>query len=206
MMSELILVSIIWIFTMIYMCSCLTWCWCSFTAQVMGGSLGCRRRPLAEPLSEPDPDSSSESEVASPDPTPVPSNTVIPESLVVPQLGFATVPGGVVPELVFRIGDCTGRFLEPFDVDWDRTELRVYTVWRINRADNPTEWAGVHWGRELAAYSVLLTLNQNEFTGLRWKRVKNIEAGRRTYRAEANQHNVPLQPIRVYGWHWNREN
>lgn len=173
----------------------------------MGGSFGCRRRPISEPFSEPDPESSaSEPETASQDPTPAQSNTDIPDSLVVPQLGFATVPGGVIPELVFRIGDCTGRFWEPVNVYWDRTELRVYTVWRINRADNPTEWAGVHWGRELAAYSVLVTLNQNEFTGLRWKRVKSIEAGRRAYRAEANQHNVPLQPIRVYGWHWNREN
>ena len=167
----------------------------------MGGSLGCRRRPLSEPFSEPDPDpSDSEPETASEDPHPVPSNPAVPESLVVPQLGSAVVASGVIPELVFRIGDYTGRFWEPLDVDWDRTEIRVYTVWRINRASNPTEWAGVHWGRDIAAYSVLVTLNRNEFVGLRWKRVKSIEAGRRAYRAEANQHNVPLQPIRVYGW------
>ena len=173
----------------------------------MGGSLGCRRRPISEPQSEPDPESShSESDPASNDPSPVQSDQPAPATAVVPQLGSAVVPISVVPELVFRIGDCTGRIWEPLNVDWDRTEIRVYTVWRINRADNPTEWAGVHWGIELCAYSVLVTLNRNEFSGLRWKRVKHIEAGRRIFREEAVQHNVPIHPIRVYGWHWNQGN
>lgn len=168
----------------------------------MGGSLGCRRRPVCEPLSEPDPD--SHSEPASNDPSPVSAVQSDSGALVVPQLGNSVVSSGVLPQLVFHIGECTGRLGEPLNINWDQTDIRVYTVWRINRANNPIEWTGIHWGKELAAYSVLLTLNRGEFTGLRWRRVKNIDAGRRAYRAEAVQHNVPLHPIRVYGWHWSR--
>ena len=169
--------------------------------------MGCRRRSSLEPLSEPEPESSdSDSEPAVDDPPPVAADPEPVQTLVVPQLGFSTVASGVIPELVFRIGNHIGRFGEPINVNWQETDIRVYTVWRINRAANPVEWAGVHWGRDLCAYSVLVTLNRNEFTGLRWKRVRHIEAGRRTFREEAVQHNVPLQPIRVYGWHWNLEN
>ncbi len=173
----------------------------------MGGALRCPRRALPEPLCEPDPDSASdEPEVATEDLGLVERAPPDAGPLAIPQLGLAVVAQGVIPELVFRIGDCIGRLGEPLNIDWEHTDIRVYTVWRISRADNPTEWAGVHWGKELCAYSVLVTLNHNEFTGLRWKRVKHIEAGVRAYRTEAVQHNVPLRPIRVYGWHWRQGN
>ena len=50
-------------------------------------------------------------------------------------------------------------------------DLRFYVVWKIPGCDTPTRFSGLHIGLGSRAYSQILTLNNNTFIGLPFKRV-----------------------------------
>lgn len=50
--------------------------------------------------------------------------------------------------------------------------------------------AGLHLGLDIRAYGAILEANQGEFTGLRFRRVQDLVAGRRALLREAAVHRI----------------
>ncbi len=186
----------------IYMCSCLTSGGGSFTAQ-MGGSFGCRRRVNSEPFEEPEP---AESSVDSPVSTPPQSATGLVEVPAAAEGSPRGTPAHEDPAENFRVGNQIGSLESPQGINWSISGHRVYCVWVIPFSPEPRRWAGIHWGRETDAYSALITLNNNSFSGLRWQRCDSFEIAVRTFFREGERHQVDTHlPLRVYRWQLNRE-
>ena len=191
-----------YIYIYIYVCSCLTSCGGSFTAQ-MGGSFGCRRRVISEPLEEPEPSESSSFD--SPASTSPRGATDSVEDTVVPVPEPAATPTDVETLGNFRVGNQIGSLEHPLGINWSIPGHRVYCVWVIPFLPEPRRWAGVHWGRETDAYSALIQLNNYSFSGLRWQRCDSFDIAIRTFLREGEGHQVDIHsPVRVYRWQLNR--
>ena len=71
-----------------------------------------------------------------------------------------------------------------------RPELRIYVVWVVPRYTGELDLAGLHLGLDIRAYGAILEANQGEFTGLRFRRVQDLVAGRRALLREAAVHRI----------------
>ena len=71
-----------------------------------------------------------------------------------------------------------------------RPELRIYVVWVVPRYTGHWDLAGLHLGLDIRAYGAILEANRGEFTGLRFRRVQDLVAGRRALLREAATHRI----------------
>lgn len=71
-----------------------------------------------------------------------------------------------------------------------REPVRFYSVWKIPRYQGTFNLIGVHSGPGVTAYAGLLSANQGEFQGLRFRRADNLREAAALFRAEAEQHGV----------------
>ena len=102
------------------------------------------------------------------------------------------------------------RVLQELDRDFSRrfalrtaqpVDLRFYVVWRIPECAAPTQFSGLHLGVGSRAYSRILALNNNTFTGLPFRRVDCLVDGREHYLREADRQQAPVEfAARVFYW------
>ena len=171
----------------------------------MGISFGCpRRQVLEEPQEEPEPVPVSPSHSGS-------SAAVTATSeLSSDSPAHSAAPGNqlAAPESPwFLIGNSIGRETSPIElelVNWEYTDIRVYTVWRIPQNYRPTDFSGIHWSNGLSAYSAFLRLNNGVFEGLVWQRSRSLADAIQLFEREAASHQVDDIPIRFFrcslGW------
>ena len=81
---------------------------------------------------------------------------------------------------------------------------RFYAVWVIPNLANQRLFAGVHWGQDICAYSGILTLNNREFTGIRWRRAWSDERAVAFFSREADQHGVGGRPVIHFRWQFRQ--
>ena len=166
----------------------------------MGLTLCCHRRSVLEPLPEPEPvlseapSSPSSSESCEPEHSAEPreSETAAeprePEAAAQHLALSASVPG-----LRLDLGRVEA-------IDWHDPEIRIYSVWVIPKARVPTLFAGIHSGRDLAAYAGILGLNQGAFEGIRWQRCRSHERAVEVYWREAGRFELDHRPLQYFRW------
>ncbi len=160
----------------------------------MGLTLGCPRRAVLEPSPEPEPvlcevagsDSSSDTT------EPVDSDRA-GESGAGDEREEAVALPAAVPGLRLDLGRVESE-------NWCDPELRIYTVWVIPKARVPTLFAGIHSGRDLAAYAGILGLNQGAFEGIRWQRCRSRERAVEVYWREASRFGLEGRPLQYFRW------
>ena len=81
---------------------------------------------------------------------------------------------------------------------------RFYAVWVIPNLANQRLFAGVHWGQDICAYNGILTLNNGEFTGIRWRRAWSLERAVVFFNREAEQHGVGSRPVIYFRWQFRQ--
>ncbi len=80
-------------------------------------------------------------------------------------------------------------------------ELRFYTVWVVPRYQGEEHLEGIHAGADSAAYSAILAANENQFSGLRFRRVDSLIEGRNLYLREAERQGVDtIHANAVFWW------
>ncbi len=81
---------------------------------------------------------------------------------------------------------------------------RFYAVWVIPNLANQRLFAGVHWGQDICAYNGILTLNNGEFSGIRWRRAWSPERAVVFFNREAEQHGVGNRPVIYFRWQFRQ--
>jgi len=80
-------------------------------------------------------------------------------------------------------------------------DVRFYVVWQVPRAEDPSEFSGLHWGVGSVAYREIVLANRGEFRGLRFRRVDSLLEAHRVYLAEAATQGADTRFAgRVFGW------
>ena len=161
----------------------------------MGLTLCCHRRATLEPSPEPEPVQSepSGSPASSQDSDLVESPRVSTVETAVERSTENTAVCLAVPGVRLDLSRAS-------EVDWNHPELRIYAVWEIPKARAPTLLAGIHTGRDLAAYSGILGLNQGIFVGLRWRRCYSHERAIAIYWREAGRFDLENRPLQYFRW------
>jgi len=79
-------------------------------------------------------------------------------------------------------------------------EIRWYAVWSLP-ADTTHQLSGLHWGLGTHAYGGLLSLNGNEFRGIRFRRFDDRHRAERGFAAEAGQFGLdPRRSNLAFKW------
>ena len=79
-------------------------------------------------------------------------------------------------------------------------EIRWYAVWSIP-ADTTRQLSGLHWGLRTEAYGGLLSLNGNEFRGIRFRRFDDRHRAERGFIIEARSFGLePQRANLTFGW------
>lgn len=101
--------------------------------------------------------------------------------------------------------DCVHVALENFEpeeveIDQAVTEVRWYCVWDIPTRDRH-EIAGIHWGRWNDAHASIISLNNEEFQGIRWRRCDSKEDAKAKFLRESSRFGLcDSLAERVIGW------
>ena len=81
-------------------------------------------------------------------------------------------------------------------------EIRWYAVWAIP-SDPGRQLSGIHWGVSTTAYSGLLSLNGNQFEGIRFRRFRGREEARIALLEEAWNFNLTTAVAdRLFCWEY----
>ena len=81
---------------------------------------------------------------------------------------------------------------------------RFYAVWVIPNRANQRLFAGVHWGHDTCAYGGILTLNNGDFTGIRWRRAWSLDRAVILFNREADQHGLGDRPVIYFQWQYRQ--
>ena len=82
---------------------------------------------------------------------------------------------------------------------------RVYAVWKVDGIVR-SDIAGIHWSFDLAAYGAILSLNQGDFGGIRFRRFYSVTEAQRQFRAEAPRHGVDAARAEIFiFWRYHAE-
>lgn len=82
----------------------------------------------------------------------------------------------------------------------DYPDLRWYAVWSVTGQD-PLVFSGVHWGREVDAYSAIRGVHRGSWKELKWHRYDSKAAAQEAFKAEAHRFGLPDNySERVIGW------
>lgn len=111
-----------------------------------------------------------------------------------------------VPVHIYRVELSSGTILKAThqlpDINLDTTptstDLRIYVVWAIPGWGY--RYRGVHWARGLAAYQAILELNNQEFRGIRWRRVDAFRLAFEKFIEEASEFDPDQDLVEVFGW------
>ena len=78
---------------------------------------------------------------------------------------------------------------------------RYYVVWLSGELEDPTQFSGLHFGRDDTAYRGLLAHNRYQFQSLRFRRVRDLSDGHSFFLSEAEWHGVSTRfSTRIFGW------